>query len=1266
MSRYEWPQGLPAGSGDADEKDDATGRARHNARRRTGLAIADLLKEAAAPQRRPGVARAPANSDAHLWQPLGPATMLNGQAEGSPRVSGRVNALCVHRDGRRAYAASANGGVWATTDGGARWQSVGGLGSTNTAGIVQPAQRNACAALHVLWDEPAIGNETVFMGTGEPRVSYTGRTESGEAGVGIFVATAPLGSAAADPWTREAANLVNNGVYAFASDPGDTTGARIVAATQTGLYERPTTPFPPAADAHWPRASGTPFNSGSQVCTSVLWTAGDPVPAVSPPPADQLRPARLWVWVHGGLSAGLWVRDAGSTHFRAVLVDATNSAFAWPDGRGVLAAAMTNPVTTPAHVWLLSDGGSFAALFRVTNPRPADGPPVALAVSRVPDILHDSGWYNLALAVDPSQVDRVAMAGSYFGDPNDLTNDAPLVTTDDNAILGYDASIVIDTVIADPADAARLVFGTKPAREQLVGIGVHPDVHALVFSNHGASLWTGCDGGIYRSDRPLRPAGFYPCNFGLSISETNYLAASPVHEGDLMVGLQDNGTAVRLSSGVWRVIIKGDGGGIARDPRDPSRWLAQYINANWRAETLARAGPLARGDERATAENDASAFYSMPASIAGHFGSAPNPVVPTTQTLIGTDRLWLRYTDAGGTQWVTLPTATDPLPAVIPAPAPPLVGLAPAPPVLDTTQDSLGESIFACRWVDADTAWVLTDNGVHRYDRAPGTHLAGGPGNWTHARILDKSAPPTPAAPTVPPPPSGKAKKAHPPPPPLPPPADPLDRLRAAATWTEIEPCRVSAAGITPVVTGLYLGTVGDPADTASDTLWWYDGVSAWWPTGLRTTGNNGQPLPAPVTALAADPDLPDEVWVGTTVGPFHGVRSVVVAPPVGSPPCEWTWTALLNGLPEAAVEDLSLFKDGTLRLLRAAIASRGVWELRLDQADVAALSYLRVHGADLRHRPTARLTQADGVTERPWHASPDIRPRLAPTNAALRVPGAAAWWRGVFGGNPERLRRFQSALRHQSNDPRVVGNGRWDGYFSEVLRDLGAPTVAQAAPAALAPAITSFNRIHVSNAFWNATFTAAHRLAEPWGNGFGTEADLLELTPPLPEGAPGEAACVLPARPWRVEVVVQHRGRLPRDGADVRVTLLWWADPARRHKARFNEPARWGALPGDWTPAVQAMLNSAGAVSAALPAGWHYGGATTATRRISLASQTLDPMNAGIARFDVNPGNLPHDRLVLLVAVVRAGADVVLANTTLRELALTHPAVAVRAVRIA
>ena len=134
-------------------------------------------------------------------------------------------------------------------------------------------------------------------------------------------------------------------------------------------------------------------------------------------------------------------------------------------------------------------------------------------------------------------------------------------------------------------------------------------------------------------------------------------------------------------------------------------------------------------------------------------------------------------------------------------------------------------------------------------------------------------------------------------------------------------------------------------------------------------------------------------------------------------------------------------------------------------------------------------------------------------------------------------------------------------------------------------------------------------------------------------------------------------------------MTLLWFMDPTAKNRMAFNEPARWAAIAGDWTAPVQTVLNRADGIgnSTALPSGWHYAlGTNTTSRHLTVTGQTLDALNAGVASFDLNLAGLPKDRLVLLVAVLRAGADIALPNLPLRQLVLEQPAVAVRAVRIA
>ncbi len=1224
MSRYNWPRDTRGKERDDNpaERGAFTGRQRRDFDPEGSLRVSRAAQQ---PTHHAGAMpgpAAPASGRHHLWQQLGPVSLLGGQADGNPRVSGRVNAISVHSAGQRAYAASANGGVWYTKDGGANWVSVAGLASTNTVGILRPAQRNACGALHVEFGT-AEGDDLVFLGTGEltsePTLDLTGQPESSTGGIGILVGDKPTKSADPDPWVREAPNLVNNGVFRIVREPG---GTSVIAATRTGLFQRPVSP---GRDINWERPTSEPFNTLSTDCTDLLWT-----------PAVGTSPARLWVWVKDGANFGLWVRATGAggdANFRKVAVDGT-SGLSYAPRRASLAAS------TPAtQVWVLNDrgDGTVPALFRVTNPA-AGTQPMAHGVVGVPNILRDQGHYDIAIAVDPANPNRVALAGSYL---RDITPDGPQ--------SDYNASIVSADVAPDPANSSILTYG-HPTRYTMIGIGVHPDVHALTYSNGGATLWTGCDGGVFRSDRPTSPAGFYPRNNGLSISQTDYIACHPGCEGFIVAGLQDNGVIERVSSGVWKMASEGDGGGVIFDPIIPGRYISQYVQGQWQASdgTFTTDNPkvahqnnlLKRNGTVAPTESGNSAFYSAAAAI-GQKRGTPLPANPNIgQIIIGTNRVW--YTENFGApwmgtppsiRWVTLPTGTDPLPG-------------------NETQDGFGQQIRVCRWQNSNVAWVLGEGKLMRYARTSGSDTAGGPGSWTRETIIKKGV---------------KNKKD----------ATSADGpIRDSPVWTDI------AVNLDPPAAGstdpqqhgtkgaVYLGTIGKPDDTNVDTLWWFDGTSKWFKTGLRTDASG---VPAPVTAIVCDPAFPDEVYVGTTVGVWKGVRTQI-----GNADPAWTWAQRVNGLPEAAVEDLAIFSDTNrhLRLLRAAIAARGVWELRLDIADVQDLTYLRAHDDDLRYGTRAIEIQRDSTTRRSWHGSPDVRPRVAPT--LVSAPTTLPWSRATFGGTEQQLRRFQTALRSSvrastgTDDPRIIANGKWDSYFSEVLRDHGAPTVAVPGPPPL-------NLVQITAAFWNLHMKAPHSTAEPWGTATPDEADLYELTPNLIEGTFNSTSCSMPPKKLKVDIVVHHRGLDPVDGANVRVTLLWWADPSTTHAAKWNDAT--GTPPNSpwqpavnnvpWTPAVNQVLNSAdGKTNQAVGAGWHFAlGNNTQSHRITLTGQTLDSTNSGVATFDLDLSGRKNDSVLLLVAIIRTGntpaEDIALAPANLRELALTQSNVAVRSVRI-
>ena len=1201
MSRYKWPD-VPR----AEEGDDPGARARFVSRRRTDFDLEGArIAGRRLPARPPGHPGpfAPASGRTFLWQPLGPMTVVAGQATGTPRIAGRVNAIAVEpTEGKRIYAASGTGGLWYSPDAGESWRALGGFAPTNVAGMTRPAQRNACGAIFVKFGATE-ADDDVFVGTGEPHMTAPGLLPNAQPGIamgglGILFAHGPAASALADPWQREAKSLIGRGVTAIVQQPGGTT---VVAATSVGLFQRPASP---AADKDWDPVAGTPFNTLTAEISDALWTAGD----------GGSRPARLWVWVRTGASAGLWVRKDTETNFTQVTTTAA------PQRRAVLAAS--NP---PDQIFLLNDAGPDVSpnLFRIAA---ASGAlPVATPVTAgLKNFLGKQGFYDIALAVHPSMPNRVVIGGSFFS-----------ATMPDGTALEDGAIIMAD--VAD--NSGTLTFG-HPNPFTPLGVGVHSDIHAVAYSNGGNRLWASCDGGVFRSDQPTKNVGFVPCNNGLSIIESNYIASHPTCEGHVVTGLQDNGVIARLSSSVWRHVGDGDGGGVVFDPINPVRFLREHFQGFWSSSdgSVAAEALLTRAGTFAQAEFDVAAFYSEAAAISKH-RDVPAPATPVGQIILGTHRVW--YTEDFGQNWVTLPTGTDPLPT-------------------DLTQDTFGQAITVCRWQSPEVAWVLGQSNLQRYSRTAGSDSAGGPGTWTAVPVMPgvTITPPPPGSPPTPPP-SGKAKKRNPPPPPAPPgpppppppPAPPS--MLDAQVWTDVavnlDP--PPGAGQPPAQHGsvgaVYVGTVGDPDKLDVDTLWWFDGESNWYPTKLRTDANG---VPAPVTAIVCDPAFPMEVWVGTTVGVWFGTRT-----DHGANPPTWEWHSRVNGLPEASVEDLAIFSDGGIRLLRAGIAARGVWELRLDTTDVADLTYVRAHDDDLRYRLRAVETKRDRATPRSWHGSPDVRPRRASLPRA--APKSLPWIQPSPFIDPEALRRFQSALRSKANDPRVRATGTWDSYFNEVLRDLGAP---------IQPPGTS-KLVIIDKTFWNATMVAPHASADPWSTAIPTEADLHELTATLVEGDLTETSCTLPAQKLKVDIVVHHRGLDAVNGNDVRVTLLQWTDPQKKNAARCNDQTTWFKGNVGWTPAVNEVLNSAdGKTLQTVDAGWKFVlGNNTQSHRVTLAGQTLDSTHSGIATFDLDLTGVKKNTVVLLVAIIRDGTAsapaIALTPATLQDLALTSPNVAVR-----
>ena len=182
-----------------------------------------------APSGAPGAPPSPA--PATDWIPLGPAAIRSG---GSP-MSGRTSDIAVAPGGTRIYAATANGGVWRSDDGGASWRPL--MEALAAAPTHVDSDSLACGAIAINPSNP----DRIYVGTGEGEsaiyfngvfgvvYSYAGigplRNDNGGDGTWIV-----------EPVSSGSPSLNGQAFYALAVDPTD--AERVLGATTAGIYRR--------------------------------------------------------------------------------------------------------------------------------------------------------------------------------------------------------------------------------------------------------------------------------------------------------------------------------------------------------------------------------------------------------------------------------------------------------------------------------------------------------------------------------------------------------------------------------------------------------------------------------------------------------------------------------------------------------------------------------------------------------------------------------------------------------------------------------------------------------------------------------------------------------------------------------------------------------------------------------------------------------------------------------------------------------------------
>ena len=461
-----------------------------------------------------GAPSAPFVPGARNWMPLGPSVVMDGQTVDDQPVAGRVARLAIAPGATVVYAATANGGVFRSADGGTSWRSMMDrfdLNPTNfaTASLV-------CGAIALDAADP----NRVYVGTGEGDTLQYFRARV----IGALPAYRGVGVIRTDDggtnWSVEpsAPDLVGEAFFAMAVDPRDR--ENVVGATTVGLYRRQPKP-------------GGQFQ----------WLQTRPGVHASVVVASSAGVTRFFCaeWGQNGAASGVFHSEDGGSNWTP-----TGSGFPSGDvGRIALGVQPTNPDLVYAFV--TTAAGALRGVYRLNGVTQA-----WKNVSAVPDVLPGGqGSYDLTIAVDPNDADLVYLGG----DRSDVGG-------------GSIWRCAIQT--------SGAAYKVKAAKS--IGTHAHSDIHMICHTPGDANeLWCACDGGIFLN-RDARGTGeFVSQNNGLACLCCNFIAQHPTDPNIIFSGLQDNGTARTSSGPIWTHVGYGDGGYCLINWANPDNVLA-YVN----------------------------------------------------------------------------------------------------------------------------------------------------------------------------------------------------------------------------------------------------------------------------------------------------------------------------------------------------------------------------------------------------------------------------------------------------------------------------------------------------------------------------------------------------------------------------------------------------------------------------------------------------------------------------------------------------------------
>lgn len=419
----------------------------------------------------------PARGDAG-WFTIGPATL-----------SGRCTDLSFHpSDASVVYMGTAGGGLWKSTDGGDTW-----------APLTDDLPSIAVGAVEVLPSDPNV----VLLGTGEANGVPNAGNGADVFGVGMYRSTD-----AGATWNTTSLSYGQNQTHGFGEIAVEPTTGVILAGATDGLWR--------STDDG---ASWTMVQSGGNIY-DVEWKPGDANTVYIARGRDPFQNFGVANGVKVSTDAGLTFAPAGPGQPAAASI-----------GNTEISVTAADPSTVYA-IYVQSGTGSTLGVYRSTDSGATWSPR-----NTTVNMTNAQGWYDLALAADPTDADRILTGGVGLR-------------------ISTDAGATYTGVPTSNGSA------TTP----------HVDFHAMVWEPGSTTdLWVANDGGPWRSTDG--GATWASRREGLVTYQYYDICVAQTNPHGTWGGMQDSGISGRLdSSTVWvDPPVVGDGGVCHINPNNASR-----------------------------------------------------------------------------------------------------------------------------------------------------------------------------------------------------------------------------------------------------------------------------------------------------------------------------------------------------------------------------------------------------------------------------------------------------------------------------------------------------------------------------------------------------------------------------------------------------------------------------------------------------------------------------------------------------------------------